>query len=139
MIYGEESICNGDCSLAVALAAVAVASFSLSQPAGTKSFELDAREFGFSQVEGGPTLRVKAGDTVTITLVNIGAEEHEWMVVSKDTLAVALNPSVGEEGEEELERVLGGHPEPVFEGAMIHHLEPGETKTITFVADTAAS
>jgi FtsP/CotA-like multicopper oxidase with cupredoxin domain len=100
-----------------------------------KRFYLIADEFGYNQSEGGPQLRVRAGEKVTITLMNQGEEEHELMIVTKETLAFALDPTIAQKGEAGLEDALGGAPKPVFAGAMIHDVEAGETGSTTFVAD----
>lgn len=113
-----------------------VAYLNIDQSTVSKNFEFDAREFGFNLTEGGPTIKVKVGDTITIKLINVGQEEHELVIVSKETLAISLNPAVAELGKDEFEKVLGGHPEPVFKEANTHHVEPGETKIISFVAVT---
>lgn len=106
-----------------------------SQPTGLKRFVLEALEFGFNQTNGGPTLRVKEGDTVSITLINKGGVGHELLIVTRDKLAVALNPSVAGEGREGWEETLGGHPKVIFEGSMLHDLKTGTSRTVIFIAD----
>jgi len=121
--------------LAMVLLAVAGAYNMLNRPAGEVSFTLTAEEFGYNQSNGAPTLRVKVGEKVTITIVNNGAETHETMVVTKETLALALDPTVAYGGEEGLDKALGHHIEPVFQGAATDEAEPGETSSMTFMAN----
>jgi len=99
-----------------------------SSPQG-KRFSLEAREFafigeGFSGATGGPTLRVKAGDTVTVAVTNRGGIAHEFMIVEKQE----HEEMVAKKGDME------AHPNPAF-GSMIE-LDPGQSKTITFTAVT---
>jgi len=46
-----------------------------------REIRLETWEFGFNGPKGGPTIRMKAGETVKIILVNKGATEHEFMPV----------------------------------------------------------
>jgi len=116
---------------AVLVVAVVAASamFLLAPQSREKSFALEAFDFGFNGHQGGPTLTVKEGDTVKISLTNKGGVGHELMILTKDEYDEFLKH--WESGEEH------SHPEAAFKGAVIHDLEPGETKTITFVADKA--
>ena len=120
--------------LAIVLVLAAGAYLSMRKPAGEKSFRLTAVDFGYNQSKGGPELHVKSGDTVTITMFNKGEQTHEMIVVDKETLALSLDPSVAHEGEEGLDKALGRHIEPVFTGALINETEPGETRSMTFIA-----
>ena len=88
---------------------------------GAKVFDLTARDFGFNGFGRGPTITVKVGDRVQITLTNRGGLKHELRLVSSLTLE------------------QGQPPAPVFNGALIQLLGPGESATITFVADKAGS
>jgi len=93
-----------------------------------KSIQLEAREFGYeglgyklsdNQYKGGPSITVKAGETVTIVLKNSGGTAHEFMIVS------------------ELPKQAKQHPEASIQKAMTDEVKPGQTRTITFVADKA--
>ncbi|MCS7095023.1 MAG: hypothetical protein NZ988_04360 [Thaumarchaeota archaeon] len=64
----------------VAIVAVSGLSVFILAP-GARTLRLEAFEFGFDGHFGGPTLRVKVGETLRITLVNRGGIEHEFMVV----------------------------------------------------------
>ncbi len=106
---------------------VGVSVFILTQPR-EKTFELRAREFafhglGYSGTTGGPTLIVKVGDIVKITLINEGGIKHDLIVITEHDLNEAL------------EAADHKHPEPVFAGAEIHDLEPGKTMTAVFKAE----
>ncbi|MEM1943067.1 MAG: hypothetical protein QXO30_03025 [Candidatus Caldarchaeum sp.] len=48
---------------------------------GVKEVKLEAYEFGFNGVSGGPTIRIKTGEPLRIVLTNKGGAEHEFMVV----------------------------------------------------------
>jgi FtsP/CotA-like multicopper oxidase with cupredoxin domain len=122
--------------IVIALLLVAGAYFlSSRKPAGEKSFTLMAHDFGYNQSDGGPDIRVKSGDKVTITLLNKGEQTHEMIIVNKKTLALALDPTIAHQGEEGLDKTLGQHIEPVFTGAVINETKPGETGNMTFTAD----
>ena len=141
--------------IAVAIATVTVIGgytfFSLQDAPdvlGITSFELIMRDFayngyGYTEYQGGPTLQVKEGDTVRVTLVNEGALDHEFMLVSTHPLEEALeaiehgaedhgNDNEPDEAEEHI------HPEMAFPGAMLT-LSPGEKGTVEFVADKAGT
>lgn len=118
----------------VLLLAAATYLSPMRKPDGEKSFTLTADDFGYNQSKGGPELRVKSGDKVTITILNKGEQTHEMIVVDKETLALALNPIVAHEGEEGLDKALGRHIESVFTGALINETKPGQTGSMTFIA-----
>jgi len=110
----------------VVVAVGAVAYTQLVPPSRTVSFKLLAAEYAFSDgKDTNPTLTVRVGDTVQITVRNVGGIDHEFMVV-KD-----LNASIAqvEQGK--------SHPMPAF-GTMMTgmvNLHPREEKTVTFTAD----
>lgn len=105
----------------VVIAAAAAGIYVFTQQPGVKEFRLEAREYGFDSAKGGPTLRVRVGDTVRIILTNGGVIEHELMIV--------------EDVDEGIRMVQAGqHPHLVFADAE-GHVEPGETITITFTVD----
>lgn len=87
----------------------------LSQSPSVRTIELSARDFGYNDIKGGPTIRVKVGETVRLVLKNEGGIEHEIMIV------------------EDLK--TDGHPKTVFKGAEIKDLEPRQSGVATFVAD----
>ncbi|HEY4673546.1 MAG TPA: multicopper oxidase domain-containing protein [Nitrososphaerales archaeon] len=100
------------------------------QPPSARIINLEAREFsfkglGFDKVvcdpgtACGPTIQVKAGETVRVVLKNIGGADHEFMVA-----------------EEQVLKEKGMH-DPVFKDAMTETTKPGQTSTITFVAEKA--
>jgi len=140
--------------IAVAIAAVTVIGgytfFSLQDAPdvlGVTSFELIMRDFayngyGFNDYQGGPTLQVKEGDTVRVTLINEGALNHEFMLVSTIALEEALEAlehgaeDNGNDNEPDAEEHI--HPEMAFPGAMLA-LTPGEKGTVEFVADKAGT
>lgn len=74
---------------------------------------------------------MRQGDTVKITLINNGGLDHELMVVSRGEMDDHI--AMWKPGE------MMTHPEPVFANAEIEDVEPGETKSTTFVADKAGS
>ena len=67
----------------------------------------------------GPTIQVKAGETVRVVLKNTGGADHEFMVAEEHVLKEK------------------GHAEPAFMEAMTEATKPGQTSTITFVAEKA--
>jgi len=66
--------------LVIAAAAAALFYFLTMQPP-VREVKLEAREFGFNGVSGGPTIRMRVGETVKVVLVNIGGAGHEFMTV----------------------------------------------------------
>ena len=116
--------------IVVVVVIVGVAGAFLAIPQGppapqAKSIQLEAREFGFeglgyklsdNQYKGGPSITVKAGETVRIVMKNSGGSNHEFMIVS------------------ELPKQAKQHPEASIQGAMTDEVKPGGTQTIAFVA-----
>ena len=110
------------------LALVVIVGSFLALPQGqpvaqVKNIQLEAKEFGFNDFKGGPKIIVKAGETVKVTLKNVGGAPHEFMVFKADQMQMG----------DEMEMV--GHPDPYFKGAMTEEVKPGSSATITFVAD----
>ena len=120
--------------IVVAVVVVGAAAFlaipQAPQPPSARIINLEAREFsfkglGFDKVvcdpgtACGPTIQVKAGETVRVVLKNIGGADHEFMVVEEQVLKEK------------------GHADPVFKEAMTESTKPGQTSTITFVAGNA--
>ena len=83
-----------------------------------KAFTLTARDFGFDGFGQGPTIRVKVGDSVQVTMKNGGGLEHEFRIVQ--TLTVTITPQSSYS---------------VFPGSFIDLIGPVQSATITFVAD----
>ena len=120
-------------AIVVVVVIVVAAGALLALPRGppsppVRTFQLEAKEFAFNGLgytefpcskapsgPCGPSIQVKAGETVKITLKNAGGADHEFMVVS--------------------DKKAPGHPDPDVMGAMTDVVKLGETKTITFVAD----
>ncbi len=97
----------------------------------TVEIKLQAYDFFFMDSNGAqnPKLVVKAGDTVKFTVENKGGKDHEIFVLRQDEFKSYLDQiSAGGDPEE---------PEPAFKEAEVEDVEPGQTKTGTFVADTA--
>ncbi|GEM_PF-1795471 len=93
-----------------------------------RAITLDLREWafnglGYTNIQGGPVIRVKAGETIQVTVNNVGTMDHEFMVISKSDLEDLLKREITP-GEEV-------HVSVIFEGADVD-VEPGESKTITF-------
>lgn len=146
--------------IVVVVAAVGVGAY-LAIPKGPPppevvTVQLEAREFGYQglgynladhQYKGGPTIKVKVGDTVRIVLKNSGGTEHELMVVKdkekvlnmmrgviKDLQAQSLEKSkaieqYNEKHEANAEKMVA------FPEAEVD-VEQGQTKTIEFTANT---
>lgn len=115
--------------IVIALIVVAAGALAYTQLVPTSrsvSFNLLAAEYAFSDgKDTNPTLTVKVGDVVKITVRNVGGIDHEFMIV-KD-----LNASITqvEQGK--------GHPMPAFGTMMtaMADLHPKEEKIMTFTAD----
>ena len=120
--------------IVVAVVVVGAAAFlampQVPQAPQVRTINLEAREFsfkglGFDKVvcdpgtACGPTIQVKAGETVRVVLKNIGGADHEFMVA-----------------EEQVLKEKGMH-DPVFKDAMTETTKPGQTSTITFLAEKA--
>ncbi len=93
---------------------------------GTK-IDIYAGEYGFGNSAGsvtspGPTLTFKAGDTVTVTLHNVGTVPHNWAIVTDKT---------------------DGSTNYAFSGAVIgsasNAVAPGASSSATFTVGNAGS
>ena len=130
--------------VAIIAAAVVIGTIFL-LPRGP-DFTLDMQEFGYNDFTGGPTLKVRVGDTVRITLKNIGGAEHEFKVVEDKDMSITVMRNVikdlqsdGLSKAEQIERYDEMRRNMVedmvaFPGAQVD-LKPTETKTIEFVAE----
>jgi len=122
--------------LVMAFVVIAIVGFAAYQllpsavlPGGRKEFKLIAgagKEYSFSDGgEENPTLRVKKGDVVKVTLRDKGMREHEFMIVEDVDRAIRQV----EEGV--------GHPMAVF-GAEVR-VKPGIEDSVVFRADQAGN
>lgn len=136
-------------TLVIAVAAV-VASLSalpsFSHQRVLERFGWRLGEFGFNDVSGGPTIVVKAGETVRVVLTNQGGADHEFMIVKdKDNFLRLLKERAAElhargvefeEAEVELEDLHEEYTAAMLmmDGEMHHDVvvEPGELMTFTF-------
>jgi len=140
---------------AVIVAAIAVGLgvyLATSQPR-LKEFKIETREFGYNGPSGGPTLTVKAGETVRITLVNKGAVDHEFRLVKdKDAFLSDVQKAVeklqaqGIKDEEGVENAPAFKEARRLQGMQLVQVggeldwdvdvEPGETRTFELVITT---
>lgn len=119
-------------AIVAVVAVVGAAGAFLALPQGppapqARTIQLEAKEFAFNglgytdfpckQEKGpcGPSIQVKVGDKVQIVLKNSGGADHELTVVT------------------DLKKT--GRPDPDIQGAMTDTVKPGQSKTITVVAD----
>jgi uncharacterized cupredoxin-like copper-binding protein len=122
----------------VVILAVAVAGVWLVTAQGEREITIKMREFAFV-IEGGSPLRIKAGETVQVKVVNEGVVEHELMVVrDKDRVLKMMREVIdarveeGLEGKELIEAVEHEHHEVGEEMEKENlllakiELEPGE-------------
>jgi uncharacterized cupredoxin-like copper-binding protein len=114
------------------VAVVAVAGFLLTRPTA-RELTVGMSEFVFL-LDGNPnpTIRLKAGVPVKLTVINRGGVTHELVIVEKEVLEKVL--SLGAISEDKLKEALGGEPEAVF-GVELEHVKPWESRTITFTPD----
>ena len=135
----------GIAGVVVVVAIVAVlASFYLVQPQ-IREIKLETWEFGYNGPRGGPTIKMKVGETVKITLVNRGGVEHEFMIVKNAEEMLNEMKQVIEElkaeglDKEEIEKnpeLMEIHEKYIVEGVIIVDnkavkdvkVERGETK-----------
>jgi len=62
--------------IVVAMVAVVAGLYLFPEQTVAKEITLQAQEFGFNDSSGGPTITVKVGDTVRITVKNIAMAGH---------------------------------------------------------------
>lgn len=98
-----------------------------SPPGGGTKIDIYSGEYGFGTSSGsvtspGPTLTFKTGDTVTVTLHNVGAVAHNWAIVTDKT---------------------DGSTNLAFSGAVIgsasNPVAPGGSASATFTVGNAGS
>ena len=109
-------------------------------------FTLEMQEFGYNGFSGGPTIKAKVGDTIKLTLKNVGGAPHEFMIVENKDMALAMmKKTISDlqdmrlENEELMERYNEMHhgmmmDMMVFQGSQVD-LQPGETVTIYVEVD----
>lgn len=98
--------------------------------------EITLQAFDFCFLEAGvagqnPTITVNSGDTIVLTIHNLGGKDHEFFVLTQSAYNTYINALQAGQAAEE--------PEPAFEGAEIEDIEPGNTRTGTFVAGQAGT
>jgi uncharacterized cupredoxin-like copper-binding protein len=113
------------------IVASSVAGFVISFISSPKVFDLTSREFsyeglGYSEVGGGPELRVRQGETVRINIRNIGAIDHSIFIVNQDELDRILAAIRSGLDEKNIDL-----PSEAFAGAKIV-VKPGESGSMTF-------
>lgn len=80
----------------VAVVVVVVVVALLLQP-GIREIRLEAMEFGFNGASGGPTIRMRAGETVKIIFTNKGAVDHEFTTIrNKDSFLRDMHGKINE-------------------------------------------
>jgi len=118
----------------IVIAIVAGGAFYYSTRPATRQFTLQTFDYFFVQpgVTGNnPTLTVNSGDTVIITIQNMATHDHEFFVLTQEDYNNYIKAlQAGQPAEE---------PEPVFKGAEVEDVEPGQTRTGTFVAGPAGT
>jgi len=140
---------------AVIVVAVAVGLgvyLTISQPR-VKEFKIETWDFGYNGPSGGPALTVKAGETVSITLVNKGSVTHEFRLVKdKDAFLSDVQKAVEKLQAQGIKDQEGVEDAPAFKEArrlqgmkLVNvggtldwdvDVEQGETKTIELVITT---
>ena len=117
----------------------------LLQPKGPE-FTLEMQEFGYDGYSGGPTLKAKVGETIKLTLKNVGGAPHEFMIVENKDMALAMMKKtvsnlhdMGLEKGELIEKYNEMHHGMMmdmmaFQGSQVD-LQPGETVTIYVEVD----
>ncbi len=112
----------------VIIALIVVAGLYFTTRPTTWQITLQAYDFFFIQSGArgnNPTLEVRSGDTVVLTLQNLGGKEHEFFVLSQldyNSYIDALQK--GQSAKE---------PQPAFKGARVEDVGAGKSQTATFV------
>ena len=113
----------------VLIVLVAGGGFYLATRPTTVQLKLQAYDFFFVDASGNrnPTITVRVGDTVVITIENKATKlKHEFFVLRQDEFNKYVDAiSKGQDPKE---------PEPIFEAAEVEDVLAGETKSTTFVA-----
>lgn len=119
---------------AVVIIVVAVGAYYATSRPRVREFTLRGGDFFFLDVSGArnPELTVRVGDTVKVTLQNQGGVDHEFMILTQSHYNTYVNAwKAGMKPSE--------HPMVAFKEAEIKDVEPGQTKSTTFVADKAGT
>jgi len=119
--------------VAVAIVAVlAAVGFFLTRPT-IQEINMGMSEFVFL-LDGSPnpTIKVKAGVPVKLTVINRGGVTHELMIVERTVLDKVLG--LGAISKHHMEEALGGHPHPLF-GVELKNVKTGESRSTTFTPD----
>ena len=116
-------------AVAVIIVVLAVAGglYVATRPA-TRQITLQAYDFFFTEsgVSGNnPTITVNAGDTVVLTVQNLGVKDHEFFVVTQSDYNNYINALKNGQSAKE--------PSPAFNEASVEDVSPGQSKTGTFV------
>ncbi len=118
----------------VLIVLVAGGGFYLATRPTTVQLKLQAYDFFFMDASGkqNPTITVRVGDTIVITIENKATKlQHEFFVVRQDEFNKYVDAiSKGQDPKE---------PDPVFKEASIEDIAAGETKSGTFVAEQAGT
>lgn len=141
--------------IAAGAGAYYITSTAQTASAGPKvqEFKIETWDFGYNGPTGGPTLNVKAGQTVRVTLVSKGGVEHEFRLSNnKETFlsdvekAVATLQSQGMKDQDVIEKADAFKAARRASGMKIVKTEGqldwdtdvgiGETKTVEFTIDT---
>ena len=115
--------------LAVVIVILAVASglYITTRPT-TRQITIQAYDFFFVEpgVTGNnPTITVNSGDTIVLTIQNLGSKDHELFVLTQsDYNSYVKAKEMGQAAEE---------PEPAFDEAEVEDVSPGQSKTGTFI------
>lgn len=116
-----------------------------------REFTMRLQEFGYNGSSTGPTITVKVGDTVRIHVANTGGLGHEFMVVANKDDSIQMMKDIADklvaQGLNKTDALAKYHAEHeemmmmdmvAFSGGVVS-LEPGENKTIEFVANRAGT
>ena len=94
----------------------------------TRQITLQGFEYFFLQpgtTGNNPTITVNSGDTVVLTIQNLGSHDHEFFVLTQSDYNNYINAIKNGQSAEE--------PEPAFKEAEVEDVLAGESKTGTFV------
>ena len=86
-------------AILVGVIAIGVIGVLVAYPVGSKpamrELKIEAWDFGFNGPSGGPVQRLKAGETVRITLVSKAGTDHQLMVIrDKDAFLLEVNKTI---------------------------------------------
>lgn len=79
----------------VAVVAVAIVLLVLpGMQTSVREIELDMVDYGYDRAGFAPTLTIKAGELVRITLINVGSQDHEFMVIRDNEMSLMNMKSI---------------------------------------------